>query len=475
MSQQRDVIEQKQGPNQIVRIRSDSETNLDDLFKAVMQPKSNPVHNSLPMRMRNLPPSFFKQPERGSKSASHSRESSADNTFSSPPPQPVTSQSSNLSSNQNSNSSSSNAGCSPPPPAPQQHPSGLPINHPRAHSSPASLQQTYSNAGQHQHLRQQSYDITDTIPLPPGWEMAKTASGQRYFLNHLTQTTTWEDPRKKLSAGSLSNSSGVTCSSPGTSPASSILNLQTLGPLPDGWEQATTAEGEVYFINHKSRTTSWYDPRIPVALQQPPIVSILGSSSHKENILNLGPPPSIVSAASLPTLATQTIQQQQQKLRLQRLQLERERLRIRQQEILREVKSNLRNGSPTICEMIRQSLREEPTSPRGSDSSSVDPFLGDFHSRQESGDSGLSLGTNYSLPNTPEDYLMGMDEGKEDVILDIAELNLEPIPGATLDMVPEQMDSEDLVPSLQEALNADLLSDVEAILNSNKESVLKWL
>lgn len=84
-----------------------------------------------------------------------------------------------------------------------------------------------------------------------------------YFFSHTTQTTTWEDPRKKLSAGSLSSSSGVTCSSPSTSPASSLINLQTnLGSLPEGWEQAKTSEGEVYFINHKTRTTSWYDPRI---------------------------------------------------------------------------------------------------------------------------------------------------------------------------------------------------------------------
>lgn len=28
---------------------------------------------------------------------------------------------------------------------------------------------------------------------------------------------------------------------------------------------------------------------------------------------------------------------------------------------------------------------------------------------------------------------------------------------------------------LQEALNADILPDVEALLNSNKETVMKWL
>lgn len=35
-----------------------------------------------------------------------------------------------------------------------------------------------------------------------------------------------------------------------------------LGPLTDGWEQALTPEGEVYFINHRTRTTSWIDPRL---------------------------------------------------------------------------------------------------------------------------------------------------------------------------------------------------------------------
>ena len=35
-----------------------------------------------------------------------------------------------------------------------------------------------------------------------------------------------------------------------------------LGPLPEGWEQAQNPEGEIYFINHQTRTTSWFDPRI---------------------------------------------------------------------------------------------------------------------------------------------------------------------------------------------------------------------
>ncbi|XP_051525786.1 membrane-associated guanylate kinase, WW and PDZ domain-containing protein 1-like [Myxocyprinus asiaticus] len=34
-----------------------------------------------------------------------------------------------------------------------------------------------------------------------------------------------------------------------------------LGPLPDNWEMAFTENGEIYFIDHNTKTTSWMDPR----------------------------------------------------------------------------------------------------------------------------------------------------------------------------------------------------------------------
>jgi len=39
-------------------------------------------------------------------------------------------------------------------------------------------------------------------------------------------------------------------------------NAANLGPLPPGWEQGVTAEGDIYYINHNNKTTSWYDPRL---------------------------------------------------------------------------------------------------------------------------------------------------------------------------------------------------------------------
>ncbi|XP_010727313.1 transcriptional coactivator YAP1-like isoform X1 [Meleagris gallopavo] len=141
--------------------------------------------------------------------------------------------------------------------------------HVRAHSSPASLQLgavspgtltpsgvvTGPGAPSSQHLRQSSFEIPDDVPLPPGWEMAKTPSGQRYFLNHIDQTTTWQDPRKAML-------SQMNVTAPTSPPVQQNLMNSASGPLPDGWEQAMTQDGEIYYINHKNKTTSWLDPRL---------------------------------------------------------------------------------------------------------------------------------------------------------------------------------------------------------------------
>ncbi|KAK8770776.1 hypothetical protein V5799_012759, partial [Amblyomma americanum] len=121
-------------------------------------------------------------------------------------------------------------------------------------------------------------------------------------------------------------------------------------------------------------------------------------------------------------------------------------------------------GNPTRNEMLlRRTLPEEilpsPTSPTASDVAGVgpttDPFLGgDFHSRQESADSGLGLGPNYSLPHTPEDFLSSMDDSidaglNDDPNHQNSELSLDGLQGTGIDLGTENMDSDDLVPSLQ--------------------------
>lgn len=203
--------------NLVMRVDEDSESDLQALFDSVLKPDSTrPLQ--VPLRMRKLPNSFFCPPTTGSKSPSisHSRENSADSAFgtvivnsttgnTTPVSGSNNSVNSSVSDNVNSNTNGGNnttnnnnvnnattngAGIIP---------AGLTVAHPRAHSSPASLQQTYASAQQqanqhapqphsrhHHHQKQRSYDVISTVddlgPLPHGWEQARTPEGQIYFL-----------------------------------------------------------------------------------------------------------------------------------------------------------------------------------------------------------------------------------------------------------------------------------------------------
>ncbi|KAM8977657.1 transcriptional coactivator YAP1 [Pelodytes ibericus] len=459
--------------NQIVHVRGDSETDLEALFNAVMNPKTANVPHTLPMRMRKLPDSFFKQPE----PKSHSRQASTDG---------------------------GSAGA-------------LTPQHVRAHSSPASLQLGAVSPGAlsppgvisgpgpaapGQHLRQSSFEIPDEVPLPPGWEMAKTPSGQRYFLNHIEQTTTWQDPRKAML-------SQMNVSAP-TSPAVQQNLMNPTGPLPDGWEQALTPEGEIYYINHKNKSTSWLDPRLDprFAMNQ----QRLSQSAPVKS-----PPPLPPQSPQSGVMGSGN----QQQMRLQQLQMEKERLRLKHQELLRQVRPQelaLRSQLPTmeqdggtqnpVCSSgIAQEMRTMTMN-------SSDPFLnrrkqelsqcvlpldlqgkgmlsGTYHSRDESTDSGLSM-SSYSVPRTPDDFLNSVDEMDTGDAISQSTMPsqsnrfpdyLEALPGTNVDLGTLEgeamnVEGEELMPSLQEALSSDILNDMESVLAAtkiDKESFLTWL
>ncbi len=125
---------------QVIHVAKDLDTDLEALFNSVMNPKPSSWRN------KHLPESFFKEPDSGS----HSRQSSTDSG---------------------------------------SHPSRSQAVHVRSHSSPASLQLppalgAPSPAHHHSHIRHQSFDVAEELPLPlpQGWEMAYTANGQKYFL-----------------------------------------------------------------------------------------------------------------------------------------------------------------------------------------------------------------------------------------------------------------------------------------------------
>ncbi|EFA11163.1 transcriptional coactivator YAP1-A isoform X1 [Tribolium castaneum] len=403
------ALNQDEG-KQVLRVDQDSETDLQALFDSVLKPDSKrPLQ--VPWSMRKLPDSFFNPPSTGSKSINHSRENSVDSAFSSAA----------------SASGSSTAAAAAPAP--------LPSAHHRAHSSPASLQQTYA-VGQaqatHHHIKQRSYDVAskveDNTPLPTGWEQARTPEGQLYYLNHITRTTTWEDPRKSLAAQAaaqqhqsaeqlLSSHQVSQAQAPNSTPPAKVSTDVDLGPLPEGWEQAQTPEGEIYFINHQTRTTSWFDPRIPTHLQQrsPGTASVSGQSWPSGSLSQSSPA-------------------KQQQFRLQLLQFERDRLKLRQQEIRMQQELMMRGSSNDLA---------------------LDPFLND-HSRQESADSGLGLGTTYSMPHTPEDFF-----------------------DCTEDLVPSLQLGEEFPTDLGEEFPTVILDDdVQSLINpptTKPDNVLIWL
>ncbi|XP_020023399.1 transcriptional coactivator YAP1 isoform X2 [Castor canadensis] len=454
--------------HQIVHVRGDSETDLEALFNAVMNPKTANVPQTVPMRLRKLPDSFFKPPE----PKSHSRQASTD---------------------------AGTAGA-------------LTPQHVRAHSSPASLQLgavspgTLTPAGgvsgpaatpTAQHLRQPSFEIPDDVPLPAGWEMAKTSSGQRYFLNHIDQTTTWQDPRKAML-------SQMNVTAPTSPPVPQNMMNSASGPLPDGWEQAMTQDGEIYYINHKNKTTSWLDPRLDSRFGKAMNQRISQSAPVKQ------PPPMAPQSPQGGVMGGGNSSQQQ--MRLQQLQMEKERLRLKQQELLRQAMRNINPStanSPKCQELaLRSQLptlepdggTQNPVSSPGMSqelrtmtTNSSDPFLnsGTYHSRDESTDSGLSM-SSYSVPRTPDDFLNSVDEMDTGDTINQSTLPsqqnrfpdyLEAIPGTNVDLGTLEGDGmniegEELMPSLQEALSSDILNDMESVLAAtklDKESFLTWL
>lgn len=51
--------------------------------------------------------------------------------------------------------------------------------------------------------QQKIEELLQQIPMPLGWEKAKTDLGEIYYMNHNTKTTSWNDPRFPLLPGYL--------------------------------------------------------------------------------------------------------------------------------------------------------------------------------------------------------------------------------------------------------------------------------
>uniref|UniRef100_A0A673KKI6 Membrane-associated guanylate kinase, WW and PDZ domain-containing protein 1 n=1 Tax=Sinocyclocheilus rhinocerous TaxID=307959 RepID=A0A673KKI6_9TELE len=102
----------------------------------------------------------------------------------------------------------------------------------------------------------QPYGLNNTSepqgPLPENWEMAYTESGEVYFIDHNTKTTSWIDPR---------------CLDKPEKPleeceddAENVFCFASFPELPTGWEKIDDPVYGVYYVDHVNRKTQYENP-----------------------------------------------------------------------------------------------------------------------------------------------------------------------------------------------------------------------
>ena len=162
-----------------LHVRENSKDELDALFDPIK------LKNAKPLFKRNLPDSFFKPPEKGTKTPTHSRQGSMDSTLISAS-SPSSSNSHQLLNPQNINQ--------------QIHKKILNNNninnHLRSNSEPvlitsfslAQQQQDHfganntSNSNNSPYLPQRQPSVCSEQPLPHGWELVINSQGQRFYI-----------------------------------------------------------------------------------------------------------------------------------------------------------------------------------------------------------------------------------------------------------------------------------------------------
>ncbi|XP_072321737.1 E3 ubiquitin-protein ligase NEDD4-like isoform X2 [Eucyclogobius newberryi] len=120
-----------------------------------------------------------------------------------------------------------------------QRGAGLPQS-PTVSQVPASVEETPQQA-------QGSEPTPELGSLPTGWEVRSAPNGKPFFIDHITKTTTWEDPRLRVPVQMRRRPS---------------LDPSDLSALPPGWEERVHSDGRIFYIDHNTRITQWEDPRL---------------------------------------------------------------------------------------------------------------------------------------------------------------------------------------------------------------------
>ncbi|CAF0790397.1 unnamed protein product [Rotaria sp. Silwood1] len=371
-----------------IRVEDQNQTALNELFSVVNNPTQYRTQLlSKPFRDRGLPESFFQPPS-----------SSPNNTLS----KSTATSSSSINNEQQQN-------------VQRQHAKNQ-LSLPNIPSQSTTLLRTIIN---NNHIQGHLRTVSDTavldgqgttmastnttlsqinsqvslLPLPDGWEEKQTPDGQAYYIDHMTQCTTWMDPRPSHYAAFQSFCATL--------------------PLPDGYEQSRDARGNTYFIDHNNKQTCWDDPRpnyyrsmmtkrldvpippTPMSIPQSSTSPIPTSSSpfHQQRLSSSTLSPT-TSMAQLTTNSPPIVSQQQDPLKNKLSEI------LNEQRALQQRKEELERMEADIRKMLNHRINTNNSS---ADQATIDSLIDDLlhHKRQNSEDSGVGEGRN-SINRTPD-------------------------------------------------------------------------
>lgn len=130
-------------------------------------------------------------------------------------------------------------------------------------ASASAISQASSSSNQQQQSQNQADD--DAL-LPPGWEKRVDKYGRTFYIDHNTQTTTWIRPPIGMSAAEVQRRQNALADQqraefqqrflPATTPMSSDADAL----LPYGWERRMAPNGQPYYVDHNTQTTTWVHP-----------------------------------------------------------------------------------------------------------------------------------------------------------------------------------------------------------------------
>uniref|UniRef100_A0AAQ5Y0Z5 HECT-type E3 ubiquitin transferase n=1 Tax=Amphiprion ocellaris TaxID=80972 RepID=A0AAQ5Y0Z5_AMPOC len=172
--------------------------------------------------------------------------------------------------------------------------------------------------------------------LPDGWEERRTASGRIQYLNHITRTTQWERPTRPASEYSSPSGRPLSCVVDENTPVMTPVNgaeasgalgehriqerrvrsqrhrnymsrthLHTPPDLPEGYEQRTTQQGQVYFLHTQTGVSTWHDPRVP---SHPPQLKDQGGPGGPQQALSPAQLPEEAECLTVPKYKRDLVQ-----------------------------------------------------------------------------------------------------------------------------------------------------------------------